>query len=168
MRSLRHTGSFLSFKLQSNILRVAHSDTKLQSVRTQQLNTEKKRKKGNAGKISQLKKDISDLKTRIKFAATHVDNLFQRSDNFKPQKCRVLLIYFIFSVFVSRYRDVWPVLRSLALQSLCDWILTSPSFVSDQVLKFVGWSLNNPVSSLHFVKAMEHNMNNEYRMREIV
>lgn len=82
MRSLRHTGSFLSFKLQSSILRIAHSDGKLQSVRTQQLKVAKKRKKGNAGKITQLQNDISDLKTRIKCAATHVDNLFQRFYNF--------------------------------------------------------------------------------------
>lgn len=58
--------------------------------------------------------------------------------------------YYILSwrLFVHRYRDVDPDIRMSCIQSLGIWISSYPSlFLQDLYLKYLGWTLNDKVSS---------------------
>jgi cohesin complex subunit SA-1/2 len=49
-------------------------------------------------------------------------------------------------VFVHRYRDLDPVVRTLSMESLLSCIVTYPSFfLKDTYLKYVGWNLSDKV-----------------------
>lgn len=66
---------------------------------------------------------------------------------------RVLLTEIIITIlfwrlFVHRYRDIDNDIRMSCIQSLGIWILSYPSlFLQDLYLKYLGWTLNDKVSS---------------------
>lgn len=51
---------------------------------------------------------------------------------------------------MHRYRDIDPDIRMSCIQSLGVWIQSYQSlFLQDLYLKYLGWTLNDKVSSLH-------------------
>lgn len=53
------------------------------------------------------------------------------------------------SVFVHRYRDLDPSIRSDCVQSLGKWILShSTHFLDGSYLRYIGWVLSDPVTSV--------------------
>ncbi|EDV25780.1 uncharacterized protein TRIADDRAFT_55216 [Trichoplax adhaerens] len=60
-----------------------------------------------------------------------------------------LLKNILTGVFVHRYRDINPQIRTLCIEQLGNWIrYYSPLFLNDNCMKYIGWTLNDKVSSV--------------------
>jgi hypothetical protein len=60
-------------------------------------------------------------------------------------------------VFVHRFRDTDAELRILCMERLGDWLLQLPSYwLDDKRLKYLGWTLNDKVSSAIQQQAAAH------------
>ena len=63
------------------------------------------------------------------------------------------MLTFIFrGVFVFRYRDVVPDIRSICIQELGLWIIKLPSlYLEDSYLKYLGWTLYDRVCEYELI-----------------
>ncbi|EFO23808.1 hypothetical protein LOAG_04674 [Loa loa] len=67
----------------------------------------------------------------------------------KTEDIRQMLTYIFKSVFVHRYRDVVPDIRSICINELGQWMSIYPDhFLEDSYLKYIGWSLYDKVSDV--------------------
>ncbi len=58
-----------------------------------------------------------------------------------------MLTYIFKGVFVHRYRDTQPEIRSICMQEIGLWMRRYPTmFLDDSYLKYVGWTMYDRVS----------------------
>ncbi|KAJ2558037.1 cohesin complex subunit [Coemansia sp. RSA 1933] len=134
-RPFRHVATLVALTIQSALVSIrAHISTELQTTH-RQLDAELKRatagsrRKPAAGKESaraeQLRARVATLSEQDEMADT-------------------AFMVFYNTVFIYRYRDVNPMIRSECLFPLAGWCRAYPaSYLNTEYLRYLGWSLND-------------------------
>ncbi|KAG5440447.1 hypothetical protein PCK2_000475 [Pneumocystis canis] len=137
-RSFRHTNTIISFAIVSSLCDVFNRLSKEENVAQKQYETEKKRKNTNDERIAVIKAKLSTLEQHMELIKTIIDDFFN-------------------SVFVHRYRDIDPKIRSDCVHALGLWMIKLPSiFFDGTYLRYMGWVLSDisPLTRLEVVKAL--------------
>ncbi|KAL3985546.1 STAG domain family protein [Acanthocheilonema viteae] len=132
VRAFRHTSTFIAMKLSSALVDVALELVDLKAKNMKQVETEK-------------------AKLRAEGPNSRLDVLINKKAEIddKTEDIRQMLTYIFKSVFVHRYRDVVPDIRSICINELGQWMSIYPDhFLEDSYLKYIGWSLYDKVSDV--------------------
>eukprot|EP01052_Picozoa_sp_SAG31_P008916 SAG31_NODE_458_length_15415_cov_3.647428_6_plen_1202_part_00 len=120
---LRHTGTAVGMELLRACIDVANDTKKNDTTTKRQLDGENKKKKKNQQKISELEDRTKALEEMLDVLEDTMKGLFD-------------------GVFVHRYRDQRPAIRTLSIRQLGTWVAEYPSvFLVDNYLKYLGWQL---------------------------
>ncbi|GMT33576.1 hypothetical protein PFISCL1PPCAC_24873, partial [Pristionchus fissidentatus] len=132
-RAFRHTATFAALKLSSALVDVAVELNEQQEKIKKLIEAEKtkmKQQKSTGEKMEELIRMKGDLEE-------------------KSEEIKQILSYIFKSVFVHRYRDVVPDIRSVCISELGVWILVYPHyFLEDSYLKYIGWCLHDKVADV--------------------
>ena len=62
-----------------------------------------------------------------------------------------MLTYMFKAVFVHRYRDTLPEIRSICMFEIGQWMQKyHTNFLDDTYLKYIGWTIHDKVQQLNF------------------
>ncbi|RDD46055.1 Cohesin subunit SA-2 [Trichoplax sp. H2] len=132
VRAFRHTSTFLGMHLGNGLITVITTVKRELEVSQHQLQNEKRKSSSKKGrdKIDTLTAKCDRLKENVSFLENLLKNILT-------------------GVFVHRYRDINPQIRTLCIEQLGNWIrYYSPLFLNDNCMKYIGWTLNDKVSSV--------------------
>lgn len=129
VRAFRHTCTLAAVKLVSSLLNVALSlsvgidnSQKLYDVQRTKTGRQK-----SAQQLERMQKKISELQEKKAEVESMMDVIFK-------------------GVFLKRYRDLLPEIRSLCMEELGLWMkLYSSAFLNDSYLKYIGWMMHDKV-----------------------
>ncbi|CAM8979400.1 unnamed protein product [Rhodiola kirilowii] len=123
-RVYRQVASLIGLSLVTSLLSVANVLGVQRETTQRQLNAEKK-KRAEGPRVDSLNKRLSAIQPKINTLEELMRKIFQ-------------------GLFVHRYRDIDPNIRTSCIQSLGHWSLSYPSlFLQDRYLKYLGWTLND-------------------------
>jgi cohesin complex subunit SA-1/2 len=133
IRPFRHTATIISLAMTTALCGIAREVTTTVTTSRKQLESEKKKKNVNKGRVEAIQTAISEGETKI-----------ERLDDFLHDGFD--------TVFVHRYRDVDGVIRGECLASLGRWIATyREMFFEGQYLRYLGWTLADVVAHTRLV-----------------
>ena len=122
-RPFRHTATIISLSIMNALCDIAREVTTTVTTSRKQLETEKKKKSINKGRVEAIQNAVSEGEQKVE----RLDELLQ--DGFD-------------TIFVHRYRDVDEHIRAECLAALGRWILTYREiFLEGQYLRYIGWTL---------------------------
>lgn len=132
VRSFRHTCTLAAVKLLSSLVRVALSlsvgienSQKLCAVQRSKTVRQK-----NSPQIKGIQKKISQLEEKRAEVESMMDVIFK-------------------GVFLKRYRDVLPEIRSICMEELGAWMKNyNTVFLNDNYLKYMGWMMHDKNSDV--------------------
>ncbi|KAJ5894066.1 hypothetical protein N7495_005757 [Penicillium taxi] len=128
-RPFRHTATIISLAMITALCEIAREVTTTISTSRKQLESEKKKKSVNKGRVEAIQKAISEGDQKLE----QLDDFIQDGFN---------------TVFVHRYRDVDSTIRADCIAALGKWIQTyREMFFEGQYLRYIGWTLADVVSS---------------------
>ncbi|KAJ5102086.1 hypothetical protein NUU61_004308 [Penicillium alfredii] len=132
-RPFRHTATIISLAIMNTLCDIAREVTTTLTTSRKQLESEKKKKTVNKGRVEAIQTAISDAEQRVE----QLDGFLQ--DGFD-------------TVFVHRYRDVDGKIRAQCMEALGRWIRTYREiFFEGQYLRYLGWTLADAVASTRLV-----------------
>jgi cohesin complex subunit SA-1/2 len=124
-RAFRHTATVMSMAVANALCDVAQEVTSTVSTSRKQLESEKKRKTANKGRIGAIQATIQESEERLETIDTILKDIFD-------------------TVFVQRYRDVDMKIRSECMLALGRWIQTyREMFFESQYVRYFGWVLSD-------------------------
>lgn len=86
---------------------------------------------------TEKKKEEHGTSRKIKQLAEHVDQYHQFLVDIEEMMTSLFK-----QIFVQRYRDISPDIRTACISALGSWIIELPTFfLDDHYLKYIGWSL---------------------------
>ncbi|KAF7714297.1 Uncharacterized protein PECH_000425 [Penicillium ucsense] len=133
IRPFRHTATIISLAMTTALCTIAREVMTTVTTSRKQLESEKKKKAQNKGRIEAIQTAISEGENKIE----RLDEFLQ--DGFD-------------TVFVHRYRDVDGVIRGECLAALGKWIATyREMFFEGQYLRYLGWTLADVVAHTRLV-----------------
>ncbi|KAF3482258.1 nuclear cohesin complex subunit [Arthroderma uncinatum] len=133
IRPFRHTATIVSLTIMTTLCHIAREVSSSVSNTRTQLETERKKKTTNKGRISALQTKIQEGQKRLET----IDEILR--DSFD-------------TVFVHRYRDVDPKIRQECMGLLGLWIgLYKDMFFDGQYLRYLGWVLSDTVAATRSV-----------------
>lgn len=136
-RPFRHTATIISLSIMDALCGIAREVTTSVTTSRKQLDTEKKKKTINKGRVEAIQTAVSEGEQKVE----RLDELLQ--DGFD-------------TVFVHRYRDVDEGIRAECLASLGGWIRTYREiFLEGQYLRYIGWTLADMAASTRLVALMQ-------------
>ncbi|KAK3045717.1 hypothetical protein LTS18_013614, partial [Coniosporium uncinatum] len=138
-RPFRHTATVASLAIVSALCETGKALLDSTAVKVRQTEGEKRKKGVN-------KKRVSDLDDKVKKANEQKDTIEGYITNWFD------------TVFVHRYRDIDPRIRTDCVQALSDWIETYPDvFFESEYLRYLGWILSdtNAPTRLEVVKQLQ-------------
>uniref|UniRef100_A0A7N0ULZ7 Cohesin subunit SA-3 n=1 Tax=Kalanchoe fedtschenkoi TaxID=63787 RepID=A0A7N0ULZ7_KALFE len=142
-RVYRQVASLVGLSLVTSFVSVANVLGAQRETTQRQLNAEKK-KRAEGPRVDSLNKRLSAIQPKINILEELVRKIFQ-------------------GLFVHRYRDIDPNIRTTCIQSLGYWNLSYPSlFLQDRYLKYLGWTLNDKNAGVR--KASVHALQNLYKV----
>ncbi|KAJ5654291.1 hypothetical protein N7490_001294 [Penicillium lividum] len=122
-RPFRHTATVISLAIMNALCDIAREVTTTLSTSRKQVESEKKKKSVNKGRVEAIQKAISEGEAK----AQQLDELLQ--DGFD-------------TVFVHRYRDIDGNIRAECIAAMGGWIRTYREyFFEGQYLRYIGWTL---------------------------
>ncbi|KAL2011202.1 hypothetical protein VTN00DRAFT_3920 [Thermoascus crustaceus] len=122
-RPFRHTATIISLSITTALCDLAQGVTSTVSTSRKQLESEKKKKTVNKGRANAISNTIEAGEKKLEM----IDELLR--DNFD-------------AVFVHRYRDVDPKIRSECMAALGRWIRGyREMFFEGQYIRYLGWVL---------------------------
>ncbi|KAF8421022.1 hypothetical protein EV426DRAFT_610370 [Tirmania nivea] len=125
LRPFRHTSTIISFIILTTLCDTASELRKSIVNATRQLEAESKKNKKNQGRIKALEEKISEGEERRDAVEAVIKDIFD-------------------AVFVHRYRDIDPKIRTDCVHELATWILKLPDmFFDGQYLRYLGWVLSD-------------------------
>ncbi|XP_015263910.1 PREDICTED: cohesin subunit SA-3 [Gekko japonicus] len=127
VRAFRHTSTLAAMKLMTGLVRVALS------VSLQKDN-------------SQRQYEAEQAKGLNRRAPEKLEGLLEQRREFqeKQEELENLMNAIFKGIFVHRYRDLVPEIRSICIEEMGQWIQHySASFLTDGYLKYVGWTLHD-------------------------
>ncbi|RWS24871.1 cohesin subunit SA-1-like protein [Leptotrombidium deliense] len=131
-RAFRHTATLAAMKLMTALVDVAL---------TLSINLDN----------TQRQYESERQKTREKRANDRLDMLMSKRQELEENMddIRTMLGYLFKSIFVHRYRDTVPEIRSLCMCEIGTWMKRFPNhFLDDSYLKYVGWTLHDKVGDV--------------------
>ncbi|KAM6953761.1 LOW QUALITY PROTEIN: cohesin subunit SA-2 [Aplochiton taeniatus] len=141
VRAFRHTSTLLAMKLMTGVVEVAV--TVFAQMKTTQRRYDVERSKKAEDKAMQR---LEELQATIKELHEHQEEL----------SC--IMNAGFRGVFVHRYRDRVPEIRSVCIEELGVWLRENPvDFLNDGYLKYLGWTLNDKQGSVRLwcVRALQ-------------
>lgn len=127
-RPFRHTATIISLTITTALCDLAQGVTSTVSTSRKQLESEKKKKTVNKGRANAISNTIEEGEKKLEM----IDELLR--DNFD-------------TVFVHRYRDVDPKIRSECMAALGRWIRGyREMFFEGQYIRYLGWVLSDTVA----------------------
>lgn len=138
LRPFRHTSTIISFSILTTLCDIAAELRKANMVSTRQLDAENKKPKKNEPRIASLEAKIKSGEERREVVEGIIKDIFD-------------------AVFVHRYRDIDPRIRTDCVHELGTWILKLPDlFFDGTYLRYLGWVLSDisPFTRLEVVRAL--------------
>ncbi|XP_071782421.2 cohesin subunit SA-2 [Centroberyx gerrardi] len=129
VRAFRHTCTLAAVKLLSSLVGVALSLSVGVENSQKLLEVEKTKASGRQGtsRLERIQKKISELQEKRAEIESMMDTIFK-------------------GVFLKRYRDVLPEIRSMCMEELAVWMkLYSSAFLNDSYLKYMGWMMYDKI-----------------------
>ncbi|KAL8143634.1 hypothetical protein V2J09_016666 [Rumex salicifolius] len=128
-RFYRQVASTIGLQLLTSFTTIAKMLGSQRETTQRQLNAEKK-KHADGPRVESLNKRLSETHEKITIVEKMMRKIFH-------------------GLFVHRYRDIDPNIRTSCIQSLGGWILAYPSmFLQDLYLKYLGWTLNDKTAGV--------------------
>lgn len=132
-RPFRHTATIISLSIMNALCDVAREVTSTVTTSRKQLESEKKKKSVNKGRVEAIQTAIAEGEQKVE----RLDEFLQ--DGFD-------------TVFVHRYRDVDGGIRAECMKALGRWIRTYREiFMEGQYLRYLGWTLADVVPHTRLV-----------------
>lgn len=132
-RPFRHTSTIISLAIMNALCDIAREVTTTVTTSRKQLESEKKKKSVNKGRVEAIQTAISEGEQKVE----RLDEFLQ--DGFD-------------TVFVHRYRDVDGGIRAECMEALGRWIRTYREiFLEGQYLRYIGWTLADVVPHTRLV-----------------
>lgn len=132
-RPFRHTATIISLAIMTALCDIAREVTTTVTTSRKQLESEKKKKSVNKGRVGAIQTAISEGEQKVE----RLDEFLQ--DGFD-------------TVFVHRYRDVDGGIRAECMAALGRWIRTYREiFLEGQYLRYLGWTLADVVAHTRLV-----------------
>ncbi|KAH8489459.1 hypothetical protein H0E87_024907 [Populus deltoides] len=123
-RIYRQVASLMGLQLVTSFITVAKALGAQRETTQRQLNAENK-KRTEGPRLESLNKRLSETHDKILVLEEMMRKIFS-------------------GLFVHRYRDIDPNIRTSCIESLGVWVLSYPSlFLQDLYLKYLGWTLND-------------------------
>ena len=125
LRPFRYTSTTICFNIVTTLCDIASELRKSTVTATRQLDAENKKSKKNPGRIKALEDKIQEGEERRGSVEAIVKDIFD-------------------TVFVHRYRDIDPRIRTDCVHELATWILKLPDmFFDGTYLRYLGWVLSD-------------------------
>lgn len=123
LRPFRHTATAISLAIQAGLVEVgAILDNRVTSVE-QQLQASKRAK--NKAKAEEMQRALDEANSYREICGTHIREFFD-------------------TVFIHRYRDIDPRIRTECAEALGHWIWELPTiFMEPEYLRYLGWMLTD-------------------------
>lgn len=132
-RPFRHTSAIISLSIMNTLCDIARAVMTSVSTSRKQVESEKKKKSVNKGRVDAIQSAIQDGEKKLEM----IDEFIKDGVNI---------------VFVHRYRDVDPRIRCECMTALGRWIRTYREyFFEGQFLRYFGWILSDPVAQTRAV-----------------
>ncbi|KAL1969702.1 hypothetical protein VTN77DRAFT_8255 [Rasamsonia byssochlamydoides] len=124
-RAFRHTATVMSLAIATALCDVAQEVTSTVSTSRKQLESEKKKKTPNKGRMGAIQSSIQESEEKLETIDSMLKDAFD-------------------TVFVHRYRDVDPKIRSECMVALGRWIQGyREMFFESQYVRYFGWVLSD-------------------------
>ena len=133
VRAFRHTATLASMKLMTALVDVALTLSVNLDNTQRQYEAERQKSVG-------INKRSSE---RLDMLMSKRQELEENNDDIKT-----MLGYLFKSIFVHRYRDTFPEIRSICMYEIGIWMKRLPVFLDDSYLKYVGWTLHDKVGDV--------------------
>ena len=132
-RPFRHTAALISLTIMNALCDVAREVTTTVSTSRKQLESEKKKKSVNKGRVDSIQTAVQEGEKKLET----IDEYLQDGIN---------------TVFVHRYRDVDPKIRCECMTALGRWIHNYREFFFEgQYLRYFGWMLSDEAAATRSV-----------------
>jgi len=132
VRAFRHTSTMAALKLMTALVDVAL---------TVSINLDNTARQYDSERAKSKDKRAAD---RLEVLMTKRQELEENMDEIKN-----MLTYMFKSVFVHRYRDTLPEIRSICMQEIGTWMKKfHQNFLDDSYLKYIGWTLHDKVGDV--------------------
>lgn len=129
VRAFRHTATLAAMKLMSALVDVALNVS---------INMEN----------TQRQYDAEQQKSRDKRATDRLESLMNTRKELEENTDEIknMLTYMFKAVFVHRYRDTLPEIRSICMYEIGQWMQKyHTNFLDDTYLKYIGWTIHDKV-----------------------
>ncbi|KAL1957373.1 hypothetical protein VTO42DRAFT_6053 [Malbranchea cinnamomea] len=133
IRPFRHTATIISLTMVTTFCHLAREVSNTLSNTTKQMETEKRKKTVNKGRVSAMQTKIEECGRKLQNIEEALRDSFD-------------------TVFVHRYRDVDPKIRAACMAALGAWIMTyKEMFFDGQYLRYLGWVLSDTIAQTRAV-----------------
>lgn len=127
LRPFRHTATTVALAMEAALVDVAKKLDDRITVMTRQVDTDKGRKNKNKDKLVAIQKNLDEANKCRELCQEHISDFFE-------------------TVFVHRYRDIDPKIRTECVEALGSWIWHLPTmFMEPEYLRYLGWMLSDVV-----------------------
>lgn len=127
LRPFRHTATTVALAMQAALVDVAKKLDDRVTKLTQAVETEKSRKGKNKDRLAATQQSLDEA-------------------NENRDSCQGQITDFFETVFVHRYRDIDPRIRTECVEALGSWIWNLPTvFMEPEYLRYLGWMLSDIV-----------------------
>ncbi|EED12895.1 nuclear cohesin complex subunit (Psc3), putative [Talaromyces stipitatus ATCC 10500] len=131
-RAFRHTATLCSITIASALCDVAEEIATAVSTSRKQLESEKRKKQANKGRINTIENTIQENEEKL----VVIEELLREAFD---------------TMWVHRYRDVDFKIRSECYSGLARWIQTHREmFFEPQYVRYLGWGLSDSVTQVRF------------------
>ncbi|KAL2119533.1 hypothetical protein VTJ04DRAFT_6494 [Mycothermus thermophilus] len=125
LRPFRHTATTVALAMEVALVEVAKKLDERVTKTSQQLDAEKARKGKNKERLVAIQKNLKEAEQNRQICQEHITDFFE-------------------TVFVHRYRDIDPKIRTECVEALGTWIWLLPTFFMEpEYLRYLGWMLSD-------------------------
>ena len=129
LRPFRHTATTVVLAMQHSLVEVAGAFDARTTRLTQQIDGEKKKGKPSKAKLAEMQGTLKEANANREICGEYMREFFE-------------------VVYVHRYRDVDPRLRTECVEALGSWIWILPEvYMEPEYLRYLGWMLSDTVPS---------------------
>lgn len=146
LRSFRHTSTVIALEVESALCDVAAAVQKEAEIVGKQKQGESNKKKGVASaREKDLNSRANEIRERRDKLKDYIDEIVNTYVLLIPYHgCTLSDHMVIYRVFVHRYRDLDPTIRTECVRALGLWFKKYPSqFLKSDYLRYVGWVLSD-------------------------
>ncbi|KAM3066582.1 cohesin complex subunit [Clarireedia jacksonii] len=144
LRPFRHTATAVALTIATSTCTIAKEQIENAANSLRQFEGEKKNKKPNKARLAEFEKKVQHGEGKKEILEDRLKDIFD-------------------TIWVHRYRDVDPKIRTECIEALGQWIHTLPSYwFEGSYLRYLGWMLTDaaPPMRLEVIKQIQRIMKN--------